>query len=93
MTAHLIAYAVITDDNYDSLIQKCNSSSQILSQWCNYNKLSLNISKTKYINFSPFQSSLNPSLLLNNTEIEQVTSYKYLGLPIDEKLKYNIHIN
>jgi len=32
-------------------------------------------------------------LILNNTKIERVTTYKYLGVVIDEKLKWEEHIN
>ena len=66
-----------------------------LSDWFRANKLSLNVSKTNYILFSNTDSKLSylPEITLANQVISKAESVKFLGVHIDEKLKWNIHIN
>ena len=59
--------------------------------WCNYNKLALNCDKTKLMIFTNKKLYI-PPLIVNDHEISKVDSYKYLGLHIDNKLKYKSHI-
>jgi len=55
------------------------------------NKLSLSSGKTCYNIFGNCASNIK--LLLNGIEIEKTESVKYLGLLIDDKLKWINHIN
>ncbi len=59
-------------------------------------KLSLNTQKTKCMFFGTSQklAQARPPLVhLDNTEIESVSSYKYLGLVLDPKLKFDAHVD
>ena len=63
------------------------------------NRLSINIEKTNYSIFSPTRghgsTSINYSqlkLYVNGKEISRANSVKYLGLTIDENLKFSDHI-
>ena len=62
------------------------------------NKLTLNVRKTKFIIFGT-KPKLNqlPSiplqLTINNQNVEQVTSFKYLGIILDENLNFMEHID
>ena len=65
-----------------------------LSVWFTINKLSLNVKKTNYIVFG-WENIMN-----NNSEsfkdhnvISKINSSKYLGIIIDEKYKWQEHIN
>jgi hypothetical protein len=62
--------------------------------WLNANKLSLNISKTHYIIFQSQKRGLRNSidLRLNNSNIEQVYSTKFIGVVLDSNLKWDKHI-
>ena len=59
-----------------------------IKSWCDSNLLSLNISKTKALSY---KNSLQP-FVLNNTTIDVVKSVKFLGLVVDNSLKWDIHI-
>ena len=66
-------------------------------KWFNANKLSLNKDKTKYTFFHQARQKDNiplklPSLFINDREIKQSTSIKYLGVLIDEHLTWKDHI-
>ena len=75
------------------LSNKSNNALQIFRDWCCFNKLALNINKTKYMLFSPVTCHVQPVLSIGGTDLERVNEYKYLGILIDDKLKFNNHIN
>ncbi len=58
-------------------------------------KLVLNVEKTKCMLFSNSRTSLENSIVLQTSQGSQVTSvseYKYLGIIIDNKLRFSSHI-
>ncbi len=58
-------------------------------------KLVLNVEKTKCMLFSNSRTSLENSIVLQTSQGSQVTSvseYKYLGIIIDNKLRFGSHI-
>jgi hypothetical protein len=70
-----------------------NNSLDRFYKWLKLNKLTLNCTKTKYMLFSKRQHPSLPALLMNGIELEKVSSIKYLGVIIDDKLSFNEHIN
>ena len=60
--------------------------------WCKFNRLVLNTSKTKLIMFTPFTVNMS-NICINGDEIEFVNSFKYLGVVIDKDLKYHDQVN
>lgn len=62
------------------------------SQWCSDNFLQLNVDKTKelVIHASKPPSGLN-HISIHGQSVEQVSTFKYLGLTIDNKLNFNEH--
>ena len=63
----------------------------VLVDWFKANKLSLNFSKTVAMHFWNKDSKLQ--LRIDNYEIPIVNSTKFLGVHIDNFLKWDIHIN
>ena len=59
------------------------------------NKLSLNVQKNKFMIFHYRQRILTendiPHLMINNTLIEQVTEFNFLGLTVNEFMIWNSH--
>ena len=62
--------------------------------WLKFNELSLNISKTKFIIFpSPQQNVTIPLLYVDNTYIEYVKNFNFLGIYFNQHMSWKFHIN
>ena len=63
------------------------------SSWCSNNFLHLNVSKTKEmcIDFRR-NRTVNSPIVINGELVEQVDSFKYLGVILDEKLSFTKHV-
>ena len=57
------------------------------------NQLSLNTEKTYYQVYSNKKMPITLSVQLARAEIKRVTTVKYLGMFIDDDMKWNTHIN
>ncbi|CAB0015182.1 unnamed protein product [Nesidiocoris tenuis] len=93
-------------DSWSKLFREANSDMELVFQWLSRHKLSLNIQKTKYLVFSksPSKKTLNDHGIkihtCNNSpysncdcpSIERASSIRYLGIHIDENLKWEKHI-
>lgn len=66
-----------------------------LEDFFSENLLSLNLAKTKYIIFHSPRLTVSRSheLVVNSTKIDEVDSFKYLGLTLDSTLSWSNHIN
>ena len=69
-----------------------NNELHKVSKWFCSNKLSLSLNKTKYMILSKSKTNEPFFIQINGFEIEQTHSYKYLGVIIDDKLKWHDHI-
>ena len=65
-----------------------------ISRWFKVNKLSLNINKTNYMIFgrSTKLFSETHKIIIDSTELNRVKETKFLGVILDEKLKWNAQI-
>ena len=66
-----------------------------LQVWCHKNKLIVNVKKTKSMIFGTTKkigSLSNLDLKMQNMSLSQVTSYKYLGVVLDQSLTYTQHL-
>ena len=65
-----------------------------LVDWCQVNNFELNVSKTKEIivDFRKKTSAITP-LSINGEDVEQVTSFKFLGTTISKDLSWKAHID
>ena len=70
-----------------------NTELRLLSDWLNANRLSLNLEKTKYIDFTNRERNLFLGIGLRNTQLESTEEIKFLGVIIDEKLTFKNHID
>ena len=65
-----------------------------INQWLGANKLSLNITKTKFMVFHMHNKSVSyPDLQINGNKIERVTEFNFLGLVLQSNLSWNKHVN
>ena len=74
-----------------------NSELGKIYDWLCINKLSLNISKTKFMVFHLPQMKLRtsniPILQINNNHLERVSVFNFLGTTISETLSWKPHVN
>ncbi|KAK2172032.1 hypothetical protein NP493_998g00013 [Ridgeia piscesae] len=63
------------------------------SSWCSSNFLHLNVSKTKEmcIDFRRNRTVISP-IVINGEPVEQVGSFKYLGVILDENFSFTEHV-
>ena len=86
---------IYTSGNLDECTQKLSRDLTRFKVWCNRNKLTLNVKKTKYTIFglkSQTRKIIHHDLCLDNTKLDRVYSYKYLGITLDVNLNYNKHL-
>ena len=78
-----------------SVEEAANKANIILNKFIDYfnmNKLSLNETKTKYMIFTRQKySSKKPKIIINETELEQVSSIKFLGVVLNDRLNWSDH--
>ncbi len=71
-----------------------NNDLNNINDWLMCNKLSLNVNKSKYIIFHTVQRPVTElNLMMNNTEIERVHNFDFLGLILNENLNWKFHID
>lgn len=76
----------------EQLLNTVELELRVFKKWFDVNRLSLNLSKTKFIIFSNRQSNNKVKLTINNEEIERVYENKFIII-IDHKLCWKSHIN
>ena len=74
---------------------RLNEDLHNVSHWLKENRLVLNTSKTKYMIIGTSQRLANVEpveLQVDNTRLERVTFFKYLGVFLDQSLVWNDHL-
>lgn len=84
---------ICSGENMEQLLDTVENELQKMKSWFDANKLTLNLSKTKFIIFGNRATTLNKKLMINDIEIERVKELKFLGVIIDEKLCWKPHIH
>ena len=81
-------------DHNESVEDIINKELSNINEWLNLNKLSLNISKCKYILHRNVRKKLIPiSIKINGIPIEKVEYLNFLGMPFNESLKWKCYTN
>ena len=102
-TSSILHFVLFADDSnvfashrsYHELLLTVNRELLLVADWFKANKLSLNLTKTNYILFcsrrksSPQQKG---NIQIDNVDIPQVTSVKFLGVYVDQHITWNNHI-
>ncbi len=77
--------------NADNIL---NTELKNVNDWLKLNKLSLNLKKCKYMIFHTNRKNVKPlHLMIDETTIERVAEFNFLGLTLDENLSWKSHIN
>ena len=75
------------------LVSEFNEELKVVVDWLNANKLSLDIEKTNFMIFPP-KSRLNSNIIIQmaGVNITEVNHVKFLGVILDNQLKWTNHI-
>ena len=76
----------------DELQSKINNLVPKIEEWFYANRLSLNAAKTNYQIYSK-ANTINLNIVFNGMQIERKQCIKYLGILVDENLKWSSHLN
>ena len=85
-------------DTEDLIIDKLNSDFVNIMDWLTVNKLQSHAKKTKFMlkgsahNLIAKGNEVTNSIIMNNSIIESVLSQKCLGVDLDNRLIFDIHI-
>ena len=73
-------------------LQKCLEK---FCEWCSVNRLSINTKKTKLMGFgstSRVKKANRVGVFMHGDKLQQVSTFKYLGVVLDPTLNYNHYI-
>ena len=83
--------------DFQILSRRINIELEMINEWLQINKLSLNVDKTKYMIFHNRQRNMDIykqlNIKINDLEIKRVFTFNFLGIIINDKLDWNDHIN
>ena len=84
----------VIGNNIDVITAICNAELAEFESWAAANRLSLNIDKTKCLLISNVHHANNfANIMLNGHNLEFVAFSKFLGVIVDDKLKFDNHIS
>ena len=82
----------IGDKNIETIENNINKQLSLIVAWLHRNKLLINTAKTKMIIFhTPHRKVTYPRIKINNSSVEVVDEFKFLGIFIDKQLKWSTH--
>lgn len=95
LKSRILAFAddtclLVISKSREQLYATANADFQKLKIWFKENKLTLNCQKTHYVEFRNKRIETNNTLEISG--IKRETSTKYLGIVIDEQLKWEEHV-
>jgi Reverse transcriptase (RNA-dependent DNA polymerase) len=84
----------VSADNIEEAVNKINYDLELISDWLKANKLKLNVNKTKSMIITLKKNiKINEyPVKIDNEVIEYVPEIKYLGVIIDNKLKFDLNM-
>lgn len=84
------------EEDEETMASKMKEDLQLLYDWFCANSLAMNVEKTKYMIFADPRKQVDLSkfdLTVNDTALERVDEYKYLGLHLTSSLNWSSHVN
>ena len=83
---------VYSGKDLNQLASHVNGKLSLIYEWCNYNKLSLNPEKSEFMIISSHRFTNPPLIQIDYHEVKMVNCAKYLGVFLDDHIKYHDHI-
>ena len=79
-------------DNLDKLISTFSLTFKLLMEWCQFNRIDLNVDKTYLMVITRKRIVIPDTIVLNGVSIKVVRQFKLLGVILDDKMLFNKHI-
>ena len=79
--------------DYGELVQLTNNELKNVTNWTNFNQLTLNSDKTQLMIITLRSYDDNINFKFNNVDIVPTNSCKFLGVILDHKLSFKNHID
>ena len=80
---------VYVGENLSELTSHVNPQLSRISEWCTFNKLALNLEKkSEFMMITNRQVTTSPSVYVGEDQIKKVSTVKYLGVFMDDRLKF-----
>ena len=86
-------FSTVIDKESPEISSTINKELQNVCSWLNANRLCLNVAKTKYMLFNRTQTNLELDIKINDTNLEQVKTFNFLGLTISDQLDWTSHVD
>ena len=83
---------VCVAETLETLTEVVNQKIRLIFEWCNFNKICVEASKSKYMLITNRVIINNIQVKLSDALLEEATTFKYLGMMIDNKLKFQDQI-
>ena len=80
-------------DDLAELVNNVNFMLEKLVDWCRFNKMALNPTKCEFMLFTNKHILNEPIIKLSGQVLSRVNSFKYLGIYVDDKLKFDHHVD
>ena len=80
-------------ETLETLTDVVNQKVRLISEWCNFNKICVEASKSKYMLITMGLIIINIQVKLSDALLEEVRTFKYLGMMTDNKLKLQDQID
>lgn len=84
-----------TGNSWETLKIEAETDFKKIKIWFQYNKLTLNCDKTKYLPFTSYTNTLpdiGPLKINEDVQIPEAESIKYLGITVDRHLRWDLQI-
>ena len=83
---------VYVGEDLNELVYHVNQRMKIIREWCNENKLKINPIKSEFMMVTNKKVAVQPQIFLGDEPIPRVECARYLGVYIDNHLRFNKHI-
>ena len=85
----------LQSDSPEQLEYDVNNELKKLHSWLIVNRLSLNLDKTNFVIFHPYDKPMKHKITLkfNKKAISQKSAIKYLGVMVDSTLTWHAHVD
>lgn len=84
---------IVKGTDITTMEKTMNEALQKLSTWVTENEMVVNLDKTKFQLFSMKNNTRKPKLIYNQDDVKETNSQRYLGIILDQRLTFRLHIN